>query len=165
LKDDCVLSSSRGHISSPPNSTNNPDSYLPPEIQYSGSPSLVITGGCCQTCEDLLKTAAGKATKLHEWSYYSKLEESPTRKCNVCKIVRQTVIKHLPASSELEDYNPVVEGVPMVSDTGEELDGFALHLTPALVSIPAMEIKVSKKRQDVAHTPRGFGFQSRSDGE
>jgi len=162
-KDEYVLSPSRGHISSPPNSTNNPDSYLPPEIQYSGTTSLVITGGCCQTCEDLLKTAAGKAAKLHEWSYYSKLEESPARKCNECKIVRQMVIKHFPALSELEECNTVVEGVPMVSDTGKELGGFALHLTSALVSVPAMEIKVSKKRQD--HIPHGFRFQSRSDGE
>ena len=51
-KDDCVLSSDRGSISTP---TTSIDTHLPPEIEYAGIPSLVITGGCCQICEGSLE--------------------------------------------------------------------------------------------------------------
>jgi hypothetical protein len=167
-KDDCVLSSDRGSISTPTTST---DTHLPPEIEYAGTPSLVITGGCCQICEGLLKTAlgpVGQTTKLHDWEHYSKLEERPSAKCNVCKIIRQTVMKQFPVLSKLESLNPLFEARSIYSDTEKELEGFALHLIPEVgedtTPVPTMEIKVSKMRQKVPPEPR-FGYQPGSKSE
>ncbi len=184
-KDECVLSSSRGYICSPPDTTGyESPPQLPPEIMYGGTsakpehPSLVITGGCCQTCEGLLKTAPihpPKPAPLHKWAYYSKLEESVTRNCNVCKIIRQTIMKHSAELPDLEEWNPGVRGTPIFSRTGDgdgdsdsehsstEFGGFVLHLTPdptldLNVPMPTrdIEIKASKRRQDLPNKPRGF---------